>query len=150
MTKKFWHRFMTSAGDNGGFTLLETMIGMMIFAVGISAVLYMEVKAINDHKRSQDHVEKVQGAVMQSEVITEALLYNDEDKLEDDGGNATSPDTYGPSDMPVGDSKDYAGYRVSEGAIVSQVKMIYMSKKTNANDKKITLGVAMPNRGKVK
>jgi prepilin-type N-terminal cleavage/methylation domain-containing protein len=149
MKNRWWLRFRTTVGENKGFTLLETMIGMMIFAVGISAVLCMEVTAINDHIRSKDHVEKVQGAAMQSETIVKAFLYNDEAALVDDGGNSTTTDAYGADAMPVHESNDHASYSVRNDQIVRDVRMIYMSNRVEVDAKKFTLGVAMPNKGRV-
>jgi prepilin-type N-terminal cleavage/methylation domain-containing protein len=149
MQNKFWHRLKRSAGKNEGFTLLETMIAMLIFAVGISAVLTMQTTGIDQHTRSKKNVASVQGAVIESETITEAILYNDDTYLSDDGGNTTMTDTYGEVDMPVR-GFDQSSYCVRNGLIVSDVAMIYMSNKPDAAGKKVTLSVALPNRGKVK
>ena len=150
MQNKLWHRLKHSAREDEGFTLLETMIGMLIFAIGISAVLTMQITGIDQHVRSKKKVASVQGAVMESETIPEAVLYNDDTYLHDDGGNTTMTDTYGHADMPVGDIGDQSSYCVRSGLIVRDVAMIYMSNKPDANGKKITLSVALPNRGKVK
>ena len=119
-------------------------------SVGISAVLTMQTTGIKQHAQSKKSVASVQGAVTESETITEAILYNDDTYLNDDGGNTTMTDTYDKGDMPVGDIGDQASYCVRNGLIVRDVAMIYMSNKPDSNGKKITLSVALPNRGKVK
>jgi prepilin-type N-terminal cleavage/methylation domain-containing protein len=150
MTDKFRYRLGVKLSGQMGFTLLETMIGMMIFAVGITAVLSMQMTAINAHTTSRAQVVNVHDAVLQSETVVPAYLYNDEEMLGDDGGNFTTPDTYDAADMPV-KGNAYASYSVRNGYIVSQVKMVYLSNKRNANDlNKFTLRLAVPDIGRVK
>ena len=150
MHNNYWNRFKRSVGENKGFTLLETMIAMMIFAVGISAVLTMQTTGIKQHAQSKKSVASVQGAVIESETITEAILYNDDTLLNDDGGNTTMTDTYDSGDMLVGGLGDQVSYCVRNGSLVRDVAMIYMSNKPDPGGKKVTLSVAMPNRGRVK
>ncbi len=143
-----WNRIREKITDKRGFTLLETMIGMMIFAVGISAVLFMEVEGINMHSRSRDHVEKVQGAILQNETIGPALRYDDDMSLLHDDSNATygESDPYGEADMPV---RGYANasYTVKQDEIVRQVKMVYLTNKRSPNEKAYTITWAKPYMG---
>lgn len=148
MTDKFRCRLGGKLSGQMGFTLLETMIGMMIFAVGFTAVLSMAMTAINAHTTSRAQVVNVHDAVMQSETVVPAYLYNDDVSLGDDGGNFTTPDTYGTADMPVKGTAN-ASYSVRDGYIVSQVKMVYLSNKRNPNDLKYTLRLAVPDIGRV-
>ena len=134
--------------DKCGFTLLETMIGMMIFAVGISAVLYMQVEGINAHTRSKQHVEAAHGIVQQAETIGLALGYDDQAMM-DDGGNATPGDAdfFGSADMPI-QEEAHASYTVRRDGIVQDIKMVYMSNRTKAGAKVYTVGCAHPYLGR--
>jgi len=150
MTDQFRRRLGDKLPDQRGFTLVETMIALMIFTVGFTAVLTMQMTAIKAHTTSREHVTNVQNAVMESETVVPAYLFNDEDHLGDDGGNFTTPDTYDGADMPVQGVAN-ASYSVRNGYIVSQVKMVYLSNKRNANDlNKFTLRLAVPDIGRVK
>lgn len=148
MTDEFRCRLGVKLSGQKGFTLLETMIGMMIFAVGFTAVLSMAMTAINAHTTSRAQVVNVHDAVMQSETVVPAYLYNDDVSLADDGGNFTTPDTYGAADMPVKGTAN-ASYSVRDGYIVRQVKMVYLSNKRNPDDLKYTLRLAVPDIGRV-
>jgi prepilin-type N-terminal cleavage/methylation domain-containing protein len=132
-----------------GFTLLEAVIAMMIFAIGISAALTMEVEGINMHTRSRDHVEKVQGAVLQNETIGLALRYDDDTFLSHDGGSAAfgDADPYGASDMPVR-GHALTSYTVKQDDIVRQVKMIYLTNKRHNGDRAYTITSAKPYIGR--
>ena len=150
MTDKFRSRLGVKLPDQRGFTLVETMIALMIFTVGFTAVLTMQMTAIKAHTTSREHVTNVQNAVMESETVVPAYLYNDEDHLADDNGNFTTPDTYDGADMPV-QGVENASYCVRDGYIVRQVKMVYLSNKRNATDlNKFTLRLAVPDIGRVK
>ena len=54
---------------NRGFTLLETMVGMMIFSVGFSAVLYLQVAGIRAHAQAREQVNEVHSTVGQLEAL---------------------------------------------------------------------------------
>ena len=68
---------------NQGFTLLETMVGMMIFTVGFSAVLYMQIVGIRAHSRAREQVNEIHSTVGQLEALkmpsewSSALLQGD-------------------------------------------------------------------------
>ena len=136
------------AKDKAGFTLLETMIGMMIFAVGISAALTMQVEGINAHTRSKLHVEAAHGIVQQAETIGLALGYDDQ-ALADDGGNATpgDADLFGSTDMPIME-EEHATYTVRANDLVQDIKMVYMSNRIKAGAKAYTIGHAQPYLGR--
>ena len=62
--------------DQQGFTLLETMVAMMIFLVGITSILFLEVSAINDHTRARDSAGEIHFTVMQTEMLMAPLPWN--------------------------------------------------------------------------
>ncbi len=143
-----WRLFKAKTADKSGFTLLETMIGMMIFAVGITSALYMQVEGINAHTRSKQYVETTHGIVQQAEIIGLALGYDDP-QMEDDGGNATPGDSdyFGSGDMPIG-GQEHASYTVRQDAVVQGIKMVYMSNRIKANANPYTVGRVQPYLGR--
>ena len=148
MQFKSWRLIKAKVKGKCGFTLLETMIGMMIFAVGISAALYMQVEGINAHTRSKQHVEAAHGIVQQAETIGLAVGYDDQ-TLVDDGGNATpgDGDLFGTTEMPI-QEQAYASYTVRRDDIVQDIKMVYMSNRIKAGAKAYTVGRAHPYLGR--
>jgi prepilin-type N-terminal cleavage/methylation domain-containing protein len=140
MRVKLWHLLKVKTNEAAGFTLLETMIGMMIFAVGISAALYMQVEGINAHVRSKQHVEAAHGIIQQAETIGLAMQY-DSHLLKDDGN------TFGSGNMPITEEQ-HASYTVRRDNIVQGTKMIYLSNRIKAGAKAYTIGRVQPYLGK--
>ena len=112
-----------------GFTLIETMIGLMIFAVGISAVLYMEVVGVNGHRRARVYADEVHGTSLQTESIIAPEPYGSDDLKGDDVGIY-----YPASRLPIKESGT-TSYMVSSDVLVRDTKLIIVSNKRNANAK---------------
>ena len=144
-----WRRLKTTVGNHDGFTLLETMIGMVVFIVGIVPIMYMQVAAFKDHADSRKNVTMIQGTVSQAEVLVSSWRYDD-DKVEALGGN----ETYGYVDMPVGvphedgdavNKQDLVAYTVETNGLVPGLKMAYISNRINAKGKMYVLGQPVVN-----
>ena len=112
-----------------GFTLIETMIGMMIFAVGISAVLYMEVVGISGHRRAREYADEVHGTSLQTESIIAPEPYSSDDLQGDDVGIY-----YPASSLPIKESNT-TSYVVSSDVLVRDTKLIIVSNKRNPDAK---------------
>ena len=155
MLFKWWDTIKAKSKQDGGFTLIETMVAMMIFAVGISAALYMQTIGINTHTQTRNHVDKAHGSVMQVETLNTAVPFDDPVYMEDDGGNYTpgDGDPFDKNDMPIrnndGEKKfDNASFTIRQDYIVQGIKMIYLSNKLKAEGKPYTLGLAKPYLGR--
>jgi prepilin-type N-terminal cleavage/methylation domain-containing protein len=113
---------------NRGFTLLETMVGMMIFSVGFSAVLYMQIAGIRAHAQSRDLVNEVHSTVGQLEALkvpsewNSALLQGDAVGL-----------YHAANDLPIKD-KDTMTYTVFNDTLVADTQIIVVTnlRKPNA------------------
>ena len=70
---------------NGGFTLVEVMIGMAIFLIGFLAVGSLQTKAINGNSGAREATEAATRATDQLETLI-AMPYNSID----DGGPVTN------------------------------------------------------------
>jgi prepilin-type N-terminal cleavage/methylation domain-containing protein len=110
---------------NHGFTLLETMVGMMIFSVGFSAVLYMQVAGIRAHANAREQVNEVHGTVGQLEALkmpsewNSALLQGDVVGL-----------YHASNDLPIKDL-DTMTYTVFNDTLVADTQIIVV---TNLRD----------------
>ena len=135
MKRNVWRLFKTTMGNHDGFTLLETLIGLLIFTIGIVPVLYMQTVAVKEHADSRANVSMIQGAATQVETIGPSLRYDDEE-IEELGGNAT----YDYSSMPVGMSDEHKreliNYTVRQNELVRGLKMIYVTNKLTVDAKK--------------
>lgn len=116
--------------DNSGFTLLEVLVGMMIFAVGITGVLCMEVIAINGHARARDFVQEVHLTSAQNELVSSSFGKDDYQNPSAQGaygGLANSDPEAGdePHQSPAGDCPT-ATYGVQQNNLVSGMRLIIM------------------------
>lgn len=145
MKCNMWRNLKATIGSHDGFTLLETMIAMVIFAVGIVPILYMQTIAVKDHADSRRNVTMIQGAVTQAETIGPSLKYS---APEFDAGDANT--TYEYDSMPVGvpdvKKQGLISYQVRSNELVRGLKIVYVSNKIHEDDdKKYTIAQAIPN-----
>jgi len=83
----------TTISNEKGFTLIEVLIAITVFAIGILAVSAMQISSIKGNSSSLDLTEAVNVAQDQLETML-ALDYNDPD-LDDDDGDGTNEDADG-------------------------------------------------------
>ena len=76
-TKQATHTIKTKR-DNRGFTLIEVLIAMAIFSIGILAIGSMQVTSINSNARARMHTEGYTWVVDRIERLT-TLPYDDDD-----------------------------------------------------------------------
>jgi len=79
-SKQATHQIKTKR-DNRGFTLIEVLIAMAIFSVGILAVGSMQVISINSNARARMHTEGYTWVADRIEWLT-TLPYNDDELTE--------------------------------------------------------------------
>ena len=104
-------------GDNGGFTLLEAVVAMLVFTVGILATTTMQQSALNGGKNAQQITEACNLAADQLETLR-PLDYLEDAAL--DPGAYTFP--------PAVTGTDYTlTYTVQEDAIIDNTKWIHIN-----------------------
>ena len=81
---------MKNICENEGFTLIEILIAMAVFAIGILAVLSMQVAAVNTNTTARKVTDNYTWAAQQAEEFME-LSFTDP-VLNDTGGDFFSPD----------------------------------------------------------
>ena len=79
-TQQATHKIKTKR-DNRGFTLIEVLIAMAIFSIGILAVGSMQVTSINSNARARMHTEGYTWVGDRIEGLT-TLPYDDDDLTE--------------------------------------------------------------------
>ena len=75
--KQATHKIKTKR-DNRGFTLIEVLMAMAIFSIGIMAVGTLQVTSINSNARARMHTEGYTWVVDRIEGLA-TLPYNDDD-----------------------------------------------------------------------
>jgi prepilin-type N-terminal cleavage/methylation domain-containing protein len=105
------HRF----ADNQGFTLIETMIGLLIFTVGILGVSTMTVVAINSFTRAKTTSVEVSRTTSNTETLKQ-IGYENSSFFNTDG---TSTSVYGSDGAMV-------NYTDTDNAVVRGTKLIVM------------------------
>jgi len=83
-TKQATHKIKTKR-DNRGFTLIEVLIAMAIFSIGILAIGSMQVTSINSNARARMHTEGYTWVGDRIERLT-TLSYDDDDLTAGDHG----------------------------------------------------------------
>ena len=83
-TKQATHKIKTKR-DNRGFTLIEVLIAMAIFSIGILAIGSMQVTSINSNARARMHTEGYTWVGNRIEGLT-TLSYDDDDLTAGDHG----------------------------------------------------------------
>jgi type IV pilus assembly protein PilV len=78
------------AGDIGGFSLIEVMMALTVFAVGMLAISSLQIATINSNARSRRSMEAV--TIAQQQV--EALITADYDSVVDNPGPTTINNRY--------------------------------------------------------
>jgi type IV pilus assembly protein PilV len=81
--------YMKKTLKNDGFTLIETLIAIAIFAIGILAVLSMQISAVNTNATAKKVTDNYTWAAQRVEEFM-ALPFTDA-LLNDTGGNFFSP-----------------------------------------------------------
>ena len=76
-TKQATHKIKTKR-DNRGFTLIEVLIAMAIFSIGILAIGSLQVTSINSNARARMHTEGYTWVGNRIEGLT-TLSYDDDD-----------------------------------------------------------------------
>ena len=110
-----------------GFTLIEAMIGIMIFTVGISAVLYLEIAAINGHTRARVRVNEVHATSSVGEALK--LMGWDDPEMACSVGGIFHPF----SELPIRDNNNI-GYIVYEGNLVENVRVVVATSRRGPNE----------------
>jgi prepilin-type N-terminal cleavage/methylation domain-containing protein len=123
---------------NRGFTLLETMVGMMIFSVGFSAVLYMQVAGIRAHAQSREIVNEVHSTVGQLEALRMPSEWNTE-LLQGDGAGVY----HAANDLPIKD-KDTMTYTVFNDTLVADTQIIVVTNLRKANAQMYSVRAIIP------
>lgn len=99
--------------NNQGFTLVETMIAMLLFTFGILAVITMTLTSMNGFSRSRITCTAVNTTTLNMEALKE-------------GGydNANIFSGVGTPASPVGTDGATVGYNDSNDAVVAETKLI--------------------------
>jgi prepilin-type N-terminal cleavage/methylation domain-containing protein len=105
--------------SNNGFTLIEVMIGIMIFTVGILGVTALTMQAYRSYSTSRQSTREVNRTAISVEMLKHAGYFND-NVLQDDDDKAGTDPFYAP-----GTGNDVE-YRVQDNAVVSGTKLIVM------------------------
>jgi type IV pilus assembly protein PilV len=78
------------AGDIGGFSLIEVMMALTVFAIGMLAISSLQIATINSNARSRRSMEAV--TIAQQQV--EALMAADYDSVVDNPGPTMTNNRY--------------------------------------------------------
>ena len=105
--------FSTLPGNSQGFTLIETMIALLVFTVGIMAVMTLTVSAINGFTRSGITSTEVNRTALNLETLKEV-------------GYSNSAAFIGAPTTPVGTDGVTVGYNDTNNAVVAETKLIVM------------------------
>jgi len=84
LTKQTTHKIKTKR-ENRGFTLIEVLIAMAIFSIGILAIGHLQLISINSNARARMHTEGYTWMVDRIEWMT-TLPYDDADLTAGDHG----------------------------------------------------------------
>lgn len=100
-------------GNNQGFTLVETMIAMLLFTFGILAVMSMTLTSMNGFNRSRITCTEVNRTTLNIETLKEGG-YN----------NANIFSGAGTPAAPVGTDGATVGYNDTDNTVVAETKLI--------------------------
>jgi Tfp pilus assembly protein PilV len=104
---------------NSGFTLIEALIGILVFTVGILGVSTMAIQANRTYSTSRQSTREVNLTALSVEPL-KYTGYSNDNVLQDDDDKAGTDPFYAP-----GTGNDVA-YRVQDNAVVSGTKLIVM------------------------
>jgi prepilin-type N-terminal cleavage/methylation domain-containing protein len=121
------HKRLKFRGNRGGFTLVETMVGMMIFTVGFTAVLYMQIAGIRAHVRAREQVNEIHSTIGQLEALKMPFRWNSELLQGDSVGLYHSN-----LDLPLKDLQTMT-YTVFNDTLVADTQIIVVTNLRNPN-----------------
>jgi prepilin-type N-terminal cleavage/methylation domain-containing protein len=131
--KRFKFLEKLSAGDNHGFTLIETMIAVLVFAIGITAMAIMQNQSIDADMLARQTTE---GATAAASVIEnlDPMDYIKDTELADGAHALADVDHY------------KVDYTVAEDAIIDNTKLVQVtvSWKIRGKDKSVNLILIKP------
>jgi Tfp pilus assembly protein PilV len=105
--------------NSNGFTLIEALIGILVFTVGILAVSAMAIQANKTYSTSRQSTREVNRTALSVEPLKHAGYSND-NVLQDDDDKAGTDPFYAPG------TGNEVEYRVQDNAVVSGTKLIVM------------------------
>lgn len=111
--KHFKGFFRSNNIGKRGFTLLETLIALLVFTVGIMGVMTMVLTSINDFTRSRVTNTEVNRTCQNVETLKQA-------------GYSNTEIFKGTSNSPVGSDAASVGYTDVENAVVYGTRLIVM------------------------
>lgn len=94
MIRELQKNSQSEMGGQDGFTLIEVLIAITIFAIGIMGVFSMQVDAMRGSGTTRTQVETAQMAQDKAEDLMH-LAYNDDDLLGSVGGTDYGPNAMG-------------------------------------------------------
>ncbi len=135
--------------DNRGFTFIEVIIAVAIFAIGFMAVGAMQINALNSTNSSRRITEALMLAETQTEKLMSLPFYADGNNVDDDGDGTTDNYDVMP-DLAAGnhtDNGDWTGNYTVNWTINDDVPLaaypvnIYIAGQTLTRSKTITVWV---------
>jgi prepilin-type N-terminal cleavage/methylation domain-containing protein len=75
--------------NRNGFTIIEVLIALAIFSIGLLAVALMQIKGINSVRGSREKTEAMNLAETQAERLMALKFYLDDNKEDDDHNGET-------------------------------------------------------------
>jgi prepilin-type N-terminal cleavage/methylation domain-containing protein len=99
--------------ENTGFTLIETMIALFVFSVGVMAVMTMTVTSMNSFTRSRTTSVEVGKTALNLETLKE-VGYNNSDVFQ------------GTQVQAAGSDGDTVGYSDSQNTVVFETRLVVM------------------------
>lgn len=104
-------------GNDHGFTLVETMIAMLVFTIGIMAAMALTINAMNGFSRSRVNCEEVNRTTLNLEALKES-------------GYTNANIFTGAQTNPVGTDGATVGYNDADNAVIMETKLISIQNNT--------------------